>query len=527
VLTCAHVISECQDVRVSFAQARRRDLIGLPGQVIFRGPWYGPGTTGDVAVIELEHDIDLTPARLVTIPDPSATLVAHGFPLDSGESGAILRVKLSSQDRIGEWSHIEADTGHSEFPRHGFSGAAAHEESTGRVVGMITDSSGSADRRTGRMLPIDAIRSYWEELDDLLDLKWLPANQRRELRQIVTDAGIDIPAHQLLMQTFPSIIRPRDFLSAWDAIRYVGEELMGQDRLGQFLVRLASHLTKERTRAELESWLRRTLPPVRAEEAISPSIIVRLEAKTKGGYFLTFSTWTDDGPGRPVHATSVDKNGLRAVVEDNLPLLMERVVGRDPIIEFVLPQSLLYEPVDEWYIDRANGISLRDYRMVLRDVARLRSQNSVIRDKWITRSKALRTGRRLPPEVISCHAPTAGQVYDWLMLRPDMCVLIHSSRPPISVLRKVLVSGVPVVLWPRIRCGESDHAMCSRHQMAAVLRFRVAAAPFDEIPGLVRQLRLEARERRGQPHCGRRLALLWDDPDRLPDPPTYTDGQDG
>jgi hypothetical protein len=526
VLTCAHLVMDRAEVQVSFTQAGRRDLTGLPATVAFRGPWSVPGSRGDVAVLEFSRRVDISPARPVLTTPHGGRLLAHGFPSNSGSSGALLRLRLTSADEIGEWQHIEADHGHTEFPRDGFSGAAIYDEHTGAVVGMLTDSAGDPARRTGRMLPISTIRQYWEELDDVIDLEWLRvAERRRALRLIVSQARLDTrDLEDLVLETFPAAQQPRDLRSVWDAVRYVAEELMGHDRLARFLWHIAPRVTQPAIRSALETWLRQTLPAPPDPAGASASIVVRVDGKSKGGYRLTFATSTSDGPGESSMIEISAKEEIRGLVEDQLPQLMRRVAGRDPIIEFALPQALLSEPVDEWFIDRANRIPLRDYRVTVHDVARMAGPDPVLYDKWITRSKGLHTVPRPASGLLDCGRVQPAKIYDWIMAQPDMCVLLTSYRPPPAVLRKILISGVPVALWPRVRCAAPDHESCDRHKLAALLRPVIDSAAFDELPELVRRLRLEARLQQGQPHFGPRLTLLWDDPDRLPDPPTYTDG---
>ena len=530
VLTCQHVVAGCADIRVSFVQARRRDLIDRPAKVVFAGPWRRTDDYGDVAVIELDDQVDVPPARLATSFDPDARFVAHGFPPDAGPFGSVLGLKISSSDGVGEWLHIEAETGHAEFPRQGFSGAAVYDTSTADVIGMITDASPAPARRTGRVLPVSSVRMHWEDVDDLMDLKWLDsAPVRRELRSIVSNLRTDVPLESLVMATFPQTQRPRDLVSVWDAVRYVAEEVLDDDdRLARFLIQVAAHAhvdeASQISRRALVAWVRRRLSAANLPAGRLSSIIVRLEPRTKGGYFLSFSTMANGVPGPSTRAVRVGKDEVQVQVELMLPEMMERLVGTDPIVEFVLPQPLLGEPVDEWHLDRANDIPLRYYPVVVRDVARMSRGSAVIQDQWIKRSRGLRAVPRPDPGIMGCRWGNPGQVYERLMSSPEMCVLVCASRPNERSLAKILTSGLPVALWPRTRCAAADHRHCERQMLLDRLLPRLAVSSFDEIPRLVRDLRLEARGARTTPHYGRRLTLMWDDPDRMPDPPTYMDG---
>ncbi len=198
VLTCAHVVRNVADIRATFAQAGRRDLESIKATAVFETAWSGVDDPADVAVLELEDPVDIAPARLEVLPPEQAAfldyqvddLKAHGYPATSGLTGAILRTRITSWSYVGEWIPIEAAAGHAEFPRMGFSGAAVFDEHTGHVLGMITTGNTNSDIRIGRMLPCEIIRKYWEDLDDLLDLRWLPPAKARALHAIVRDAQV-------------------------------------------------------------------------------------------------------------------------------------------------------------------------------------------------------------------------------------------------------------------------------------------------------------------------------------------------
>ncbi|MEV8631801.1 TIR domain-containing protein [Streptosporangium sp. NPDC051023] len=283
LLTCAHLVKDCSDLTVSFVQTGRRDLQDLPADISHMGPWQRPGDPGDVAVLELPHEIDLVPARLSLRPLQSSTTVelnAHGFPKDSGLFGSALRLRVTSSHGIGEWLHIEAATGHAEIPRGGFSGSGAYEEISGEVLGMISDASNDQNRRTGRMIPVGTIRRHWEEIDDLLDLPWMPRDERIRLRAIVRDARTDVDLATLVANEFPGTPRPRDLVSPWDAIRFVAEELHADGRVARVVNAVAAHLTDSHTGANLKDWIRHDLrtPPAadttKADEDAEPSFFI-------------------------------------------------------------------------------------------------------------------------------------------------------------------------------------------------------------------------------------------------------------
>ncbi len=295
VLTCAHVVSGCSSIRVSFVQADRPDLQDLPADLGCAGPWRQPGDPGDVAVLSLAADVAIEPARLSLRVPAWAEFAVHGFPPDAGPFGAVMRLRTGSASGIGEWLHVEAATGHAETPRAGFSGAGVFDEVTGHVYGMISDASASQDRRTGRMIPLTEVRKYWEDLDDLLDLGWLGGEARRKLRSILRRIDTDANLTELVEAEFHPAIAPPVFRSVWHATRYVAEDLYDDDRLGRFLQALISKTSGGPAVKALRVWMDRHLEPPASRPGIS-SIVIRLDTKTKGGYELSFSHFIDDKP---------------------------------------------------------------------------------------------------------------------------------------------------------------------------------------------------------------------------------------
>ncbi|MBO2454575.1 trypsin-like peptidase domain-containing protein [Actinomadura barringtoniae] len=250
------------------------------------------------------------------------------------------------------------------------------------------------------------------------------------------------------------------------------------------------------------------------------SVIVRLERLTHGDLDLTVHTWIDgaEGPAQPTVRVTKDK--VRAAVEEAVAEASRAVVGRDWMIEFAVPEGWLHTPFEEWYIDRANRIPMSMYPVVVRDVERLRP-HSIRRDLAHRRWRLLLERGRSEPQPIECDRPPASRAFqDWLTAHGDHCVLVYGTRPAKGWLTAALNTGVPIMLWPRSRCTGPPHDTCPGHLLRTALTEAVQERDPQELPALALKLRGEALAApREEPHCGRDLTLLWDDPSRLPDPP--------
>ena len=523
LLTCAHTVHGLdEDVRVGFPGL----LEDLPARVVHRGGWARPGDGGDVAVLELREPVPFTPARLADPDDPRVTgrtFGVCGFPRrrDDNERHAAVTTSPHRAMRQEWW---ELKTGPGDWLEEGYSGSAVYDAETGEVIGMVTN----AELRTGDradlgwMLPLASIRAHWEELDDLLPLRWATPEARRELRELLDGVRFTEPLGADLERAVGRRTL-EDFRTAWASVRYVAEGL-AQDRLVRYLAALGAHLPEPR-RQRLAAWSARHLPgaapPAAAASSGPASVIVRLERVTFDNAFdVTVHTWRDGAEGQSRPTVRVPEKRVRAAVEDGVAALAPTLFGRDWMIEFAVPESWLGKPFEQWYVDRHNRIRMRRYPVVVRDVERLRP-DSFRRDQAHHRWRLLAERGGSEPRRVACDAPRKGSDFeDWLEAHIDFSVLVYGSRPVKSWLTAALNNGIPVMLWTRTPCDASSHGDCRGHHVLDELSAAVGGRPPEELPRVALALRREALVApKDKPHCGRELTLLWDDPSRLPDPP--------
>ncbi|MGQ4384801.1 VMAP-C domain-containing protein [Streptomyces sp. SAS_270] len=183
-------------------------------------------------------------------------------------------------------------------------------------------------------------------------------------------------------------------------------------------------------------------------------------------------------------------------------------------IEFVLPWELLHLRVERWCkcALRGTGAVLGErHPVVVRSLDRLERRD--LHGCWGNRWDAFSEGR-------------AGRVH-WfpedgvahLLSDPPPAVVVLSSPPSdTNELGEALIAGVPVVVWDRR--GGRDPAF------RAALREVLRSNDPRRFPGVVKTLRITSRDgdSEGDLVVGRHIALLWDDPNRLPVAPSDSDG---
>ncbi|WP_405805250.1 serine protease [Streptomyces sp. NBC_00210] len=538
LITCAHVVQGLAKVSVTFPGV----IDSLPASVAWSGDWQRLGDRGDIAVLELEAPLSVpacpfAPLDMLRPRDGRATyeLRALGFPFGHEDVGTHVTLH-TSQDRLQgeEWLEMDVAQAHLQRLDEGFSGAAVYDPVTGLVVGLVADAvlGGEQQGYLGRMLPLDTIRRHWEELDDLLELDWLPSRPRRELRRVFEHVQVDEGRAKLAVKrAFPTFIRPLPpFGSVWAAIRFVGEEMTGEDRLLRLLREIRASVPS-RIGARIDTWVRRWVPqeaadwgePLARPGPPTGSVMVRLDPMTRGASLeLTVCTVVDGTQIGQTGPVRVRRDQVRTKVETHLAEQMRNVHDFEWMLEFVVPEGLMNEPFEEWHIHEPGAPRPRPMRsvpVVIRHMDRLKplTVSRLTRKRWST----LRTRGETRPEQVGCGLPYGYQeFYDWIEDDDDLCAFAYAASPRADWLSAALDTGIPIMLWRRHDCG-GVHTHCEPEDFLDRLTATVGSIAADQLPFEVMKLRKEARSpQAGHPnHCGLRLTLFWDDPERRPDPP--------
>ncbi|WPO70056.1 trypsin-like peptidase domain-containing protein [Streptomyces sp. KN37] len=544
LITCAHVVDGLTEVSVTLPGVAE----ALPAAVAWTGDWRCLGDRGDVAVVELGEPVGVPPCAFAPLDllrpregQGTRELRALGFPFGHEKDGTHVTLRTSADRLLGqEWLEIDVEQAHLQRLGEGFSGAAVYDPGSRLVVGIVTDAllDGDQEGYIGRMLPLDTIRRHWEALDDLLPLDWLPDMPRRELRALFDGVRLDPGTLELTVRrAFPTFRRPLPaFRSAWHAIRYVGEELTGEERLSRLLRELG------RTGAagvDAGPWLRRWMPErydeaAHAGPAARPaapptgSVVFRAQSMTRGGAIdLSVSTVVDGVPVGRAGPVRVRRQHLRTKTEALLAEQIGGVHGVDWMLEFVVPEGLMSEPFEEWQIREPGAARPRPMRtvpVVVRHLDRLEPllASHLAGRRWAT----VRARGETRPRRVECGLPYGyEEFHDWLDADDQLCALAYAATPAPDWLSAALDTGVPIMLWRRRDCGvgngEGNHAHCAPEKFLDRITEAVASLDPARLPHEVMRLRKEARspDKGDAEHCGHRLTLFWDGAEGRADPP--------
>ena len=191
------------------------------------------------------------------------------------------------------------------------------------------------------------------------------------------------------------------------------------------------------------------------------------------------------------------------------------------MIEFILPRSLVHQPVDHWHFGRELGFIRRlgiVFPVVIRSLERLRRQSlhPQWRRKWewlqrnservgVDAVRWVRRGGQQDPQALYAELITE---------ETPACVVLAFAPQPGSEFGQdefsaALVAGAPAIVWCRT---DADPDMFES-ELRGLLDGRGVAA----LPEQVLRWRRQAAGR-NPASIVHQLAVLWDDPLRIPQP---------
>jgi hypothetical protein len=271
------------------------------------------------------------------------------------------------------------------------------------------------------------------------------------------------------------------------------------------------------------------------------SLVVKLDPhvpRPEEGYKLSMWLYrAGPSPDRQLGANDTPLS-LDAIRDEVIDKLSEVIVSlRKPgtfteiSLEFFLPRDLLDYAVENWLVKDQLTLGTQ-FVVVIRDGDRLNSPAlwPPWQQKWM---RVADSGSR--PEGpfsrwITCMDEPCrpGELSPSLLLAEDLISLGLTFPPPPSARRlelmEALNAGTPIAVWPRGRCAHpvpaSTGGPCQGVAFMESLSQELAGRAVTELPALVQELRRK-RAAAGDSRPG--LALLWDNPDRLPISSTQLD----
>jgi hypothetical protein len=175
-VTCAHVVA---GRAAWWVRPLGHGVIGALCPVVFREPsWHTDvNPWPDIALLDLApmRQHSLAPLASAVPPAPGTVLDVFGFPEPLDSFGQRAHLRVTGADSTGRWLQVDrlrhatsSDVAGPRWPEdvlvEGFSGSAAVDGVSGRVVGMVTWSARQLRLRAAWLLPLATLASYWPGL---------------------------------------------------------------------------------------------------------------------------------------------------------------------------------------------------------------------------------------------------------------------------------------------------------------------------------------------------------------------------
>ncbi|GDY29878.1 VMAP-C domain-containing protein [Gandjariella thermophila] len=583
VLTCAHVVDGAVDRPVTVTwdgrDHRGRVVWAEPrGEAGTAGPvWPYP----DLAVVRVPVGGPCV-WLAERLPDYEAELLAAGHARLYGPQEERRTAQLTSAGPVDLGTATLLRLSGDELP-DGMSGGPVLDLTTGEVCAVVKTARARNEPHGGVALPIEALRALPADLFRELwrghdryhasDGPWpglldrLPERRPRsvdplaivspngshpvllpseisELRGLLADlppaddlyevyrlaCGPAAPRPELSLRDRRDVVRALDDVAA--APRGALHPLLAfaaltahrcqrpdaADRLRAWAQRVATRLGQ---RAELA----RYTPASRGAAGEEPAaVIARVEpsAHDPDRYLLT--VWLHRGDGDVENLASSDDprpigetwQRLRSLLPGALNQLD---AGPDVMVEFVLPQRLLNEPVDEWQVWPGRPFARlgRRHPVVVRALGE--DDDSYSFSEGTARWKWLVEQDTVPWHWIDCEDKRDQEVlYAWFEESTEHAALGLPGPPDVELARAALeaglFAGLRVAVWRRTWC--QDHAAsgvvtrpCASDRFREELSGGLAGVPVTRLPRAVKDLR-NAAAQAGPEHCGHGVVLLWD-----------------
>jgi hypothetical protein len=272
-------------------------------------------------------------------------------------------------------------------------------------------------------------------------------------------------------------------------------------------------------------------PMAHQDEKTDVHLVIQLDPDPVNRGEILLSHWRQWDPHewRPQRGTDklVSSADLEAEVDDLIAGL-EVMLGAsadaartsDIGLQFILPLDLLNFPVQHLrkraLADEFVPLAL-DHPIVIRSLERLRMPRLHLawRRRWARMTTDSARSHRSQPSGPNSFVRLAAE------LRSDQVFSLILSEPPdpgnqtaLLEIKAALHAGIPSILWHQQDCSSTD--------FHAAINTLVTDGALVHLPQRVAALRREALKVGTPTHPGMRIAILWDDPTRFPEPPRRT-----
>jgi S1-C subfamily serine protease len=169
ILTCAHVVTKAADYGADVEITAEWVELGISRTAKIAPGCWAPTLKGggaDIALLRTAEPTDLPGATLRRLPSPrNRTVHAFGFPAEHDFGIWASAVLAGTGGPDCEWIQLD-HTELSDRIRPGFSGAAALDDTSGAVVGMVVTTYRDRESKLAWIIPVDTLRRHVPAIDE-------------------------------------------------------------------------------------------------------------------------------------------------------------------------------------------------------------------------------------------------------------------------------------------------------------------------------------------------------------------------
>ncbi|MER5700697.1 trypsin-like peptidase domain-containing protein [Micromonospora sp. NPDC002296] len=445
----------------------------------------------------------------------------------------------------------------------GMSGGPVLDPVTGGVWGVVKATRGQGG---GFVVPIGGLReldsavhvrlwrahdthhrpdgpSRWPAVPGCYPSSYLTLEEERELRGIMAELPVGRPADHtadyrrmadsLLRESGPHHDYGDVISDLIDLVPVPGE-------LPPLLVYVADLARRHPTHTRLRDWLlyragrlnlsdriaQRLAAEPSSSAAVSVMVRLRPAYQDHRRYHVTMWRYVDAEHVVPVLDElkavpwETAKQRVQSLLVEQIALLTAH--ERDIMIEFILPQELLSEPIHGWTLwPRRPWETLGGkYAVVVRDLERLEDAECMA----FLRTRYRAAGDRAVVSgllAVGCDDKRDHQAMWGLLSCEEYLSMVAlpgpPDRPPAQVALDVALStGVPALAWCVPGCAGCPGTDCVGSSSQQGLVECLADARVTDLPRTILRLRRAAAKFNRADHWGLNVVLLWDDPVRQP-----------
>lgn len=240
-------------------------------------------------------------------------------------------------------------------------------------------------------------------------------------------------------------------------------------------------------------------------------------------------TWEGGEKGFPIlhaQATAMKLSSAKEFILDQLRIVLQ-VFSNQPLIEFFAPRHLMRtEDYDQWLFKKDSMMPFdtilgEEYSLVLRDYERIKLTQicTQLKLRWPLQNTT--TQSAISIRWLNQLGKSQKDLHDKLQMETlSLCIILNVPDEDefYKIYEACLWAGASIIVWLRGDLAEKKAQLLVQKILTDDPSFAVNAVQVDRLRDLPQRILQTRKDEVGHSYIRKRLAILWDDPSRLPPP---------